>query len=487
MTMTMPGSADRQTLAALLKTDLTTFVQRVFMTVSPGDLYRHNWHIEAITYELCRCLDGDNKRLLITQPPRSLKSICSSVAFVAWVLGHNPALRFICVSYSQELAGELSRQFRMVVDSDWYKALFPRMRVTKDTGAQCVTSAGGGRIATSIGGTITGRGADIIIVDDPLKAEDAASETARAAVINWYSTTLVTRLNDKDKGSIIVVMQRLHEEDLAGYVLEQGGWHHLDLPAIAVEDQRIRLGPTPNDVHCRNEGDVLHPEREPRATLDRIKADLGSLAFSAQYQQRPIPLEGNLIKRDWFQVYDDPPIATQQSRIVQSWDVAATITKRSDWSVCTTWMIQQKMFYLLDVWRGRLEYPGLKRKVVALQQAHDAHMVLIEKAGLGLNLVQDLRADSPAGFPNPIGIDPKGDKVTRMEAETARIEAGHVVLPRDAPWLDQFLAELLAFPNGRHDDQVDSVSQFLHWAWQRAARRSRVSIVPPEIIRVRDH
>lgn len=480
--MTIPGFADRDVLAALLRTDLTAFVHKVFATVSPGDVYRHNWHIEAITWELERCLKSDSTRLLITQPPRSLKSICSSVAFVAWALGHDPALRFICVSYSQELAAELSRQFRLVVDSDWYRALFPRMRVTKDTGVQCVTSKGGGRIATSIGGTITGRGADIIIVDDPLKAEDAASETARKAVINWYSNTLVTRLNDKERGSIIVVMQRLHEEDLAGYLLTQTGWQHLDLPAIAIEDQSIRIGPDPDDVHHRWEGEELHPEREPLSTLERIKADLGSLAFSAQYQQRPIPLEGNLVKRDWFQRYDDPPDPTPQSRIVQSWDIAGTATGRSDWSVCTTWSVNKKTFYLLDVWRGRIEYPMLKRKIIALQQTHGANTVLIEKTGLGLSLVQDLTADSPAGFPNPIGIIPKGDKVFRMEAECARIEAGHVVLPRNAPWLDVFLAELLAFPNGRHDDQVDSVSQFLHWAWRNATRSAHTGLYGGKLI-----
>ena len=466
----MPGSADQLTLAALLRTDLTAFVHKVFTTVSPGDVYRENWHIEAITYELGRCLDGDNTRLLITQPPRSLKSICSSVAFVAWALGRDPALRFVCVSYSQELAGDLARQFRMVIESDWYKALFPRMRLKKDTDAQCVTTAGGWRIATSIGGTITGRGADVIIVDDPLKAEDALSDTARARVIGWYAGTLVTRLNDKERGSIIVVMQRLHEEDLAGHLLDPGGWHHLDLPAIAVEDQLVRLGPDEHDVYRRREGDVLHPKRDSRATLDRIKAEIGSLAFSAQYQQRPVPREGNLIKRDWFRTYDDPPACTPGTQIVQSWDVAATATARSDWSVCTTWAVKKKTFYLIDVWRGRLEYPDLKRKVVALQQAHGARIVLIEKVGLGLNLVQDLCANSPVGFPNPIGIVPQGDKLTRMEAETARIEAGHVVLPHDAPWLDGFLTELLAFPQGRHDDQVDSVSQFLNWAWRRASR-----------------
>lgn len=478
----MNNLRSQQVLNAVLRTDLNGFVHKVFTTVSPGDVFFQNWHLEAIAYELGRCLDGGNTRLLITQPPRSLKSICSSVAFVAWALGHNPALRFICVSYSQELAGELARLFRLVVDSEWYRATFPRMHITKDTGAQCVTSAGGGRIATSIGGTLTGRGADLIIVDDPLKAEDAASETARAEVIHWYSTTLATRLNEKDRGVIIVVMQRLHEDDLTGHLLDQGGWHHLDLPAIATEDQDVRIGPNPADLHHRKEGDLLHPERESHATLARIKADLGSLAFSAQYQQRPIPREGNLIKRDWFKCYDVPPAATPGRRVIQSWDVAATTSMRSDWSVCTTWAIHGKSYYLLDVWRNRLQYPALKRKVLELQHLFEAKTVLIEKAGLGLNLVQDLIATSPVTFPNPLGITPQGDKVTRMEAESARIEAGHVVLPRDAHWLDDFLSELLAFPNGRYDDQVDSVSQFLHWAWGRGSWSSELQFFGPIIV-----
>jgi predicted phage terminase large subunit-like protein len=461
---TTSDPADQRTLAAVLRSDLAAFVHKVFETVSPGDVYQHNWHIEAIAYELGQCLGGYNRRLLITQPPRSLKSICASVALVAWALGHNPASRFICVSYSHELAGELARQFRLVVDSDWYRRVFPRMRLVKDTGTECVTSDGGGRITTSIGGTLTGRGADVIIIDDPLKAEEALSETARKQVIDWFATSLVTRLNDKKCGVILVVMQRLHEDDLVGHLLRQGGWQHLDLPAIATEDHVVRIGPAPNDLHHRKEGDLLHPEREPSETLDRIKADIGSLAFSAQYQQRPLPIEGNLIKREWFKRYRRLPQPTADLRIVQSWDVATTTHQTSDYSVCTTWAILEKTYYLLDVWRGRVEYPELKRKVISLQELHAAGIVLIENVGLGLNLVQDLCADSPEGFPNPIPFVPEGNKLTRMEAQTARIEAGHVLLPEDAAWLDVFLSELLAFPHGRHDDQVDSVSQFLTWA-----------------------
>jgi len=173
-------------LAALLRKDLRYFIQKVFGTVSPGERYMHNWHIDAIVYRLMLVHCGRNRRLLINQPPRSLKSICVSVAYVAWLLGHDPSRRVIVASYSQDFAAELHRQFRMVVNSDWYQTLFPAARWSKETGLDLVTTMGGGRYATSVGGTLTGRGADLIIVDDPLNANEALSEPARKRVIDWY-------------------------------------------------------------------------------------------------------------------------------------------------------------------------------------------------------------------------------------------------------------------------------------------------------------
>ena len=461
----MPGLND---LDIILRSDLTAFVQMVFKTVSPNDTFKPNWHIEAITHELMRCHARECNRLLITQPPRSLKSICSSVAFVAWALGHDPSLRFLCVSYSEGLASDLARQFRMVVESDWYKRIFPRMRLRTETKTECITTSSGSRVALSVGGSITGRGADFIIIDDPLKAEDGASESARTNVIEWYDGTLSTRLNDKESGVIIVVMQRLHQEDLAGYLIERGGWHNLNLPAIAIDDQCVRIGP--DEVHCRKEGDVLHPERESDETLERIKTEVGSLQFSAQYQQSPVPREGNLIKRKWLKTYETAPERRPGVRIAQSWDIATTTDERNNYSVCTTWAIKQKEYYLLDVWRDRLEFPDLRRKIVNHALRHEAQTVLIEKTGPGQQLIQDLKRDTTRGFPNPIGVRPEGDKLVRMEAQTPRMEGGHVLLPKEAPWLAVFVEELLAFPRGKHDDQVDSVSQFLKWAWNDSYR-----------------
>lgn len=476
----MPGYAE---LDAILRSDLSLFVRKVFATVSPNDTFKPNWHIDAIAHELMRCHARENRRLLITQPPRSLKSICTSVAFPAWALGHDPSLRFLCVSYSEGLANELTRQFRMAVESSWYQRVFTKMRLKKETKAECITTRGGGRVALSVGGSVTGRGADFIIIDDPLKAEDSASASARGSVIDWYDGTLSTRLNDKERGVIILVMQRLHQEDLAGYLIERGGWHQLSLPAIAVENQVVPIGP--GEVYRRKQDEVLHPERESRATLDRIKAEIGSLQFSAQYQQSPVPPEGNLIKRDWLRTYDAAPVPGRGIKVVQSWDIATTTDERNDWSACTTWAVKRKDYYLLDVWRGRLEFPDLRRKIIRNALDHRAQTVLIEKTGPGLQLIQDLRQDPTPGFPKPIGIVPEGDKRMRMETQTPRFEAGHVLLPKDSPWLATFLEELLAFPRGRHDDQVDSVSQFLKWAWADSGRHKGI-IVPPEVIELED-
>ena len=325
------------------------------------------------------------------------------------------------------------------------------------------------------------RGGDTIIVDDPLNANEAQSEVARKKVIDWYGGTLVSRLNDKRTGTIIAVMQRLHEDDLAGHLLRQGGWIHLDMPAIALEDEVVDLGH--GKTHRRRVGDVLHPERESQAALDRIKREIGSLLFSAQYQQRPVPLEGNLIRRAWFRHYEpaELPAAVYPSKVVQSWDVAMTTGDHNDYSVCTTWLADKNDFYLLDVFRGRLEYPDLRRKVIALAEARRPATILVEDAGPGMNLLQDLQHSMPPGLNRPIGVKPEGSKLERMAAQSAKIEAGQVHLPTSAPWLGDFLTELLAFPNGRHDDQVDSVSQFLCW-WQTDWARTRIMFAAPIIV-----
>lgn len=464
-------TSDRQLLDAALRHDLVAFIIRTFHTVVPGKEYCHNLYIEAVAHQLRESHEGRCRRLIITQPPRTLKSICTSVAYVAWALGHDPSQKFICVSYSNELASDFARLFRLVVNAPWYREIFPAVRAAKDTDVAFETTMGGGRFAISVGGSITGRGGETIIIDDPIKAEEGASKLARDYVIDWYRNTLLSRLNDQAKGSIILVMQRLHEDDLAGYLLERGGWQHLSLQAIATERQEIPLGR--GEVYIREPGDVLDPERLPRELLEQIKEEMGTYAYEAQYQQAPVPATGNLFKREWFKRYASPPDRSTFQRIVQSWDTAAKTGQANDYSVCTTWGVAKQNYFLLDVKRKRLEFPDLLRAVINEAKKHSAHSILIEDAASGTALLQALRQETRL---NVIRFTSKLDKQTRAKQQTAAIEAGRVIFPKEAPWLAEFEHELLAFPNGRHDDQVDSLVQFLSWVSKHKVIRPKIPV-----------
>jgi predicted phage terminase large subunit-like protein len=290
-------------------------------------------------------------------------------------------------------------------------------------------------------------------------------ELARKHVIDWFCGTLVSRLNDKERDPIIVVMQRLHEADLAGYLLEQGHWQHVELEAIAEEDKEIPIGP--GRFFHRRRGDLLHPERESRETLDKTRSEMGDFRFLAQYQQRPQPAQGSLLKPEWFRSYDRLPPPGTGDPVVQSWDIAITLGDTNNYSVCTTWRVVGADYFLIDVFRARLSYPDLRREVATLAERYGAEFILIEDAGPGMSLLQDLRHELPPGMNRPIGIKPEGSKAQRMASQSFKIQDGRVYLPKQADWLEDYLRELLAFPNGKHDDQVDSVSQFLNWAAKR--------------------
>ena len=450
----------RDVLRVAMRRDLSSFIQRVVGTVAPGDTYHHNWHIDAIADALERVERGEITRLIITMPPRSLKSIAASVAFPAWLLGRDPTMRIMAVSYAEGLSEKLALDCMKVLEAGWYQDAFPQTRIAKKRSARAdfETTHGGGRFSTSVGGTVTERGGDIIILDDPHKPEDAASEAKRKSVIDWFASTLLSRLNDPKSGPIILIQQRVHEGDLAGVFLEQGGWEHLDLPAIAEEPVTISLGKG-KSIH-RPEGHLLHPERLPRTLLEQRRIALGSYVFAAQYQQRPAPLGGGIVKWKWFQRYGAAPQRLSSDRLIQSWDTASKAAESNDYSVCTTWLVRNDQAWLLNIYRQRLEFPDLQRKIISLAKQWDTTLVLIEEAGSGIQLIQDLKRGN--GF-SVKGIIPKDDKETRLLSVCHLIESGAISVPSDAPWLAVFQREVTLFPNGKNDDQVDSLSQFLRW------------------------
>jgi len=449
---------------ALTRLHFTIFVQRVFAELNPGVAYLDNWHINVIADALMELRSGKYRRLAVAMPPRSLKSIIISVAWVAWLLGHDPSLRLICVSYGQELADKMASDCRQIMQSQWYKRLFPNTRLMpgRQALANFETTAGGARFSTSIGGTLTGFGADIIIVDDPMKPSEALSEAERATTNNWVQHSLFTRLNDKRTGQIVIVMQRLHEDDVIGNLLEKapGTFRTLFFSAIAAQ-QEVHDYSTPFGPRrvVREEGEALHPEREPIEALEEQRRLIGTAFFSAQYLQEPVPLEGNLVKRAWFRQYS-PHEVIQPDRIIQSWDTAAKAGQLNDYSVCTTWALKGDRIYLLDVVRERLEFPALKRRIFDEADRHRADVVLIEDKGSGTSMLQEL---SSSGFGKGTPVLPVNDKVVRLAGVTAMIEQGRVYLPHSAAWLQDYVHELCGFPGLKHDDQVDSTSQALAW------------------------
>jgi predicted phage terminase large subunit-like protein len=456
---------------AMLRNDFASFVERSFYELNPQTQFIPGRYIDLMASTLERCRFGLAKRQIINMPPRTLKSHAASVAFPAWLLGHDPSAQIICASYGQDLADKHARDCRTLMQSDFYRRLFPNTVLSKDRLAvnDFMTTAQGFRMATSVGGALTGRGADFIILDDIMKPDDALSETRRKSSNDWYFNTLFSRLNSKENGRILVVMQRLHQGDLIGEVQEREPWDVLSLPAIASADEyyvfETAFG---QSTFSRKPGEALHPERDSVETYQHIREAVGEYVFQSQYQQEPIPLEGGLIKKQWLQYYEPDQVPSSFTYVIQSWDTASRSSEMNDFSVGTTWGMWNGRFYLLDVYRKRAEFPELKLAVIRAHQKHEPNKVLIEDKASGTALIQELRRELIFGA-EAYTPDPGTDKFMRFAAQAIQFESGRVLLPTHAPWLDEYIREITGFPGTKHDDQVDSTSQALHYLTTKAS------------------
>jgi len=456
----------------LLATDLSTFIGKTLDTVNPSADFLPNWHIDLIAEHLEAARKGQITRLIINMPPRALKSICVSVAWPAFILGHDPRARIIAASYAASLSVKHSLDTRLLVSAPWYQKVFPAVKLAHDQNQKhkFMTTQRGFRLSSSVGASVIGEGGNFLIIDDPISPAQAMNKNWRNHVNGWFEHTFSTRLDDKKKGVIVLVMQRLHRDDLSGYLLEKGGWEHLCLPAIAPVTQKYHFGRVKK---LREAGEFLHEDREDAKLIERAKNDLGSRAFSAQYQQNPLPEEGAMVRRNWLSRYSETPDPTIVERIVQSWDTAIKIGAKNDPSVCLTFAEIAGKSYLLDVKVKRLEYPDLKRFFYEHAGVYKPNVILLEDKASGQQLLQDARRESH--FPI-LAITPKSDKITRFAAVCAMIEAGKLVLPAYSAWLADFEAELFAFPSGAHDDQVDALTQYLDWRrrqnWDKIAIRN---------------
>lgn len=449
----------------LARDDFEAFLQVGFAYLN-NTVLQPGWHLSAMAYVLERAYSGEARRLVVTVPPRHLKSTMFSVLFPAWLLGRDPGQRIIVASYSQELADSLTRSFRTIVTSRWYAVVFPgaAAALNRDTTAETATSCGGYRYATAIGGTLTGRGADYLICDDLMKAQDAVSAQSRDKVKRFFDETLLTRLDDKRVGRVIAVQQRLHEDDIVAHLLEKEGYEHLCLPAIAVADGTFAL--TGGRIHQRRIGDPLDPGRESLEVLERLRKEIGPHVFEAQYQQNPSAPNGVFVRWADISFHDETPSRHLCSRVIQSWDTAISDSPNSAWSVGTCWGLYRGQWRLLDVVRIRDDYSGVLGRVKAWQMQWQAETLLVENAAMGDALVGDLtraKRDGRLHFRRIFAISPCDSKEVRLMAAVERLYSGLASLPREAPFMDELRREMMAFPNGRYDDQCDSLSQALNY------------------------
>jgi predicted phage terminase large subunit-like protein len=414
-------------------------------------------HHSLIVSRLEAIENRHRSRLAICLPPRHGKSLITSTLFPAWYLGRHPDHQVIFATYGQELSDDFGRRVRNIMADPLHQAIFPGCRLSGDSTAahRFNSTRGGAYFAVGRGGAITGRGAHLLIIDDPLKDfEEASSETIRRSLHDWFTSVAYTRL--MPDGRIVLIQTRWHEDDLAGRLLRERGadvWELLSLPAIAERDDEFRRMGAP-----------LWPERFSLPLLEQIRAAIGGRAWASLYQQRPSAAAGAVFKRDWWQFYS-PPLMAKVNWIVQSWDTAFKTGNENDFSVCTTWAATDSGYYLLHFWRGRIEFPELKRLFVSLAEQWKPNAILVEDKASGQSLIQELKYATTLPI-IPIRVD--SDKLARAQAVTPLIEAGKVYLPESASWLSDFIDEMATFPSGAHDDAVDSTTQALNYLREQA-------------------
>jgi predicted phage terminase large subunit-like protein len=444
--------------------DLTCFVHAAWPILEPATQLKWNWHLDLICDHLTAVAKGQIRRLIVNVPPRSMKSLLCTVFYPVWRWCTEPQRRFMFVSYSEELSSDHSVFRRNVLSSEMYRNGCGRgVRFSKDQNlkTQYENTKRGVMFSTSIFGSATGKGCDELIVDDPMNARKAFSDPERETTNRNFDATFRSRLNDPATGAIIVIMQRLHDEDLTGHLLnrEPNVWTHLKLPA-EFEHEQTWISPVSGDSITRQAGQLLWEERFSRRVLDDLKTALGSWAYAGQYQQDPAPRAGGIIQRDWLKYYGELPAATGSFRWLQSWDCSFKDTSESDYVVGQVWLRVDAAYYLVDQVRERMDFVRTRQAIQQMTARYpQATAKLIENKANGPAVIASLRSEIDGIIP----YDPVDPKIGRLNSVSPLFEAKNIWLPEPsrAPWVGDFVEELTRFPKAAHDDQVDACTQAL--------------------------
>jgi predicted phage terminase large subunit-like protein len=440
----------------ILATDLYAFLERAFRDIDKRLNLIPAPYVELLTQALSDVALGKELRLIINLPPRHLKSVIASVAFPAWLLGNDPSKRIAVISHSQSLANDLAIRCHRLTEMSWYRENFPSMRLAPDRNRTLdfETTQGGGRFAASMDTGVTGRGFDVIIIDDPLSAQDARSEAARDNVISTYEAMLASRLDNPARGAVVVVHQRLHENDLSGYLLSRGGWRHISLPLVAEATTTYQL---PSGLWVRRAGEPLVPEFWPPDVIRDTRAK-GAGIFAAQYQQNPSATEGDLIERRHIRTFDKLPLGAKE--IVLSFDTATKTGDNSSYSVGLVIARDETRHYVIDIFRARVDPVELRDAALRLIARYRPQKILIEDASSGTSLHAMLRERNHRADLWPTRAR---NKEERLQSVLHYFVEGRVFIKADEVWTVDLISEWMRFPLARHDDQVDAMSQYLTW------------------------
>lgn len=465
-------AANRQ-IANLCRSSFFEFLRYFWDTIIQEEPV-YNWHIPFLCDELQAVVERVIERkaklwdMVINIPPGSTKSTIAVQMLPAWAWTRDSSLRFITGSYSEALALEHADYTRDILRSDKYRELFPGVQIvpSKDLKSNYRVTGGGQRFSTSVGGTVTGVHAHVICIDDPLNPKQAASKAELKNANDWIEKTLSTRKVDKAVTPMILIMQRLAEDDCTGAILgkKDKAVRHICLPA----DDQWPIVPEELEAKYREAGGYLDPIRLGPEVLRASKIDMGTYGYSGQFGQQPVPMSGGVFDRGWWRFYRAAP--SKRSFRVQAWDTAYESKDGADWSAGTTWDECDSGYYLRDVYRDRVEYPDLKRAVIQQYQKWKPDAVLVEYMSSGKSIVQDLKRDRRLKVPIIAKKVGARDKETRARAISPLVESGAVFLPESAPWLHDFLEEISLFPTGKHDDQVDTVSHALEYMQGKKGR-----------------
>jgi len=448
----------------LIQENLLAFAMKAY-SQNTGQHFNASPYVHFVSWHLQQVASGKLKRLVVTLPPRHLKTFLSSIALPAWILAHDPAAKVLIVCYGQELADKIAYEIRAILKSDWFKRLF-KTRLQKNKLNDLVTTDGGGVRSVSVDGGITGLGADYIVIDDPVQIKDCDNEKQLERVNTLFDAEIRTRLNNPKRGAIVIVAHRLAEDDLPGHVTLEGGWKFLKLPLIAPRSRTYKAGDS--FVWARRKGELLRPDAFTIRDVERLRR-MKRPNFETLQQQNPGKRDRLRIRAEQIGIFAREEIPTDVP-IVVSIDPGQKGGPANSYGVIQAWAVHGRSYFLCDQFRDQVRYNDFRAEVSRFIRRHRPSIILIEATGQGPALISQIK---PQAGMEIVSITPVGDKVSRLRRHQKTICAGSIRLPEHALWRNEFLVEVALFPYAEFDDQVDAMSQFLDW----------IAVAPPLVKR----